>query len=65
MGVSPDNVGGDALSPCIEVCSIDEGTGYCVGCGRTRDEIADWPRMTPEEKRRVLAQLEERKSAFY
>lgn len=65
MSVLPDNVGGDALSPCVEVCSIDETTGYCYGCGRTLSEIADWPRMTPEEKRRVLAELDERKSCFY
>ena len=31
-------------SPCILVCSIDMKTGYCFGCGRTRDEIADWIR---------------------
>ena len=30
------------ISPCILVCSIDTKTGYCFGCGRTRDEIAAW-----------------------
>ena len=29
-------------SPCILVCSIDMKTGYCFGCGRTRDEISGW-----------------------
>ena len=41
-------------SPCILVCSIDMKTGYCFGCGRTRDEIGDWLPMTPGERRAVL-----------
>ena len=42
-------------SPCILVCSIDMKTGYCFGCGRTRDEIAGWIDMTPETRRAVMA----------
>lgn len=41
-------------SPCILVCSIDMKTGYCFGCGRTRDEIAGWIAMTPGERRAVM-----------
>lgn len=44
-------------SPCILVCSIDERTGYCFGCGRTRDEIAGWIGMTAEQRRDVMALL--------
>jgi predicted Fe-S protein YdhL (DUF1289 family) len=44
-------------SPCILVCSIDMKTGYCFGCGRTRDEISSWIGMTPEARREVMAQL--------
>lgn len=44
-------------SPCILVCSIDDKTGYCFGCGRTRDEIAGWLAMTPAERRAVMALL--------
>ena len=47
-------------SPCILVCSIDETTGYCLGCGRTLGEIADWLSMTPEERRAVMQGLPER-----
>ncbi len=32
-------------------------TGYCFGCGRTRDEISAWITMTPEERRTVMASL--------
>ncbi|MBL8581402.1 MAG: DUF1289 domain-containing protein [Rhizobiaceae bacterium] len=44
-------------SPCILVCSIDMKTGYCFGCGRTRDEISAWIAMTPDERRRVMGLL--------
>ena len=44
-------------SPCILVCSIDWKTGYCFGCGRTRDEIAGWIAMTPQDRRAVMEAL--------
>jgi uncharacterized protein len=44
-------------SPCILVCSIDMKTGYCFGCGRTRDEIAEWLTMTAEHRRSVMTLL--------
>ena len=44
-------------SPCILVCSIDMKTGYCFGCGRTRDEIAGWIDMTDDGRRAIMAQL--------
>lgn len=44
-------------SPCILVCSIDMKTGYCFGCGRTRDEIGDWMTMSSTERRAVMATL--------
>lgn len=48
----------DAIeSPCILVCSIDMKTGYCFGCGRTREEISAWLTMTPETRRAVMAEL--------
>ncbi|AKI00141.1 putative Fe-S protein [Hoeflea sp. IMCC20628] len=47
-------------SPCILVCSMDLTTGYCFGCGRTRDEIAGWINYTPEDRRQVMAELPER-----
>lgn len=44
-------------SPCILVCSIDMNTGYCFGCGRTRDEIAAWMSMTGAERRAIMEEL--------
>ncbi len=39
-------------------------TGYCIGCLRTLDEIADWLEMTDEEKSEVLARLDERRKVL-
>ena len=30
------------VSPCISVCKTDPLTGYCYGCGRTKEEIVAW-----------------------
>ncbi len=44
-------------SPCILVCAIDINTGYCFGCGRTREEIGAWSVMSPENRRTIIADL--------
>jgi predicted Fe-S protein YdhL (DUF1289 family) len=44
-------------SPCILVCSIDMKTGFCFGCGRTREEIGAWMTMSPEARREIMALL--------
>lgn len=51
-------------SPCILVCSIDDATGYCFGCGRTRQEIGDWMQYSAEERRAVMAALPARLSVI-
>jgi uncharacterized protein len=48
------------VSPCNGICTLDPASGFCRGCGRTIEEIAQWPRLSAEEKRRVLAQLPSR-----
>ena len=47
-------------SPCKKVCVIHPESGLCIGCLRTRDEIAAWPGMTPEERRAKMADLPRR-----
>ena len=48
------------MSPCISICALDS-SGHCAGCLRTRDEIAGWIRMTPEEQWDLLRDLERRR----
>jgi predicted Fe-S protein YdhL (DUF1289 family) len=47
-------------SPCILVCSIDMKSGFCFGCGRTRDEIAGWMGYSDNERTGIMQQLAER-----
>ena len=47
-------------SPCNSICKIDPASGWCLGCKRTREEIADWPMLRKAEKQAVLERLEGR-----
>jgi hypothetical protein len=47
-------------SPCRKVCALDWKTDLCLGCGRTRTEIAAWTTLSADDKRRVLAMAAER-----
>ncbi|MFN0219579.1 MAG: DUF1289 domain-containing protein [Hyphomicrobium sp.] len=47
-------------SPCNKICVIDEATGLCAGCGRTRAEIAGWTTYTDAQRRRLMIELPER-----
>ena len=49
-------------SPCITVCQLDNLTGLCIGCYRNSDEIREWPILSAEEKKNVLAEIENRKA---
>ncbi len=44
-------------SPCVAICRLDPVTRRCIGCGRTMDEIAAWPDLDDEERRRILDRL--------
>lgn len=48
-------------SPCISVCQLDDKSGYCTGCWRTRDEIALWGRASNEQRLEILAKLHDRR----
>ncbi|MGB7430954.1 MAG: DUF1289 domain-containing protein [Ahrensia sp.] len=47
-------------SPCTLVCSIDMETGWCHGCGRTRDEIGAWSLYTNQQRRDIMQILQAR-----
>ncbi len=51
-------------SPCQLVCSLDLTSGLCFGCGRSRQEIAQWTRYTDDQRAKIMASLPERMTAF-
>ena len=50
----------DIETPCVKVCVVDPETQFCIGCGRTRGEIAGWIAMAAAERHRVIEALPER-----
>jgi uncharacterized protein len=55
-----DSYSKEIETPCIKVCVVEPDSGYCIGCGRTRGEIASWLSLNPVERRGVIAELPER-----
>lgn len=49
---------GDPIqTPCVGTCLMDTVTGYCLGCGRTIDEITAWPSMSEDARSDVVRRL--------
>ena len=48
----------DVKSPCKSICKLvtrkKNGEEFCVGCGRTREEIKLWSRSDNEWKQKVI-----------
>lgn len=51
-------------SPCINVCTMDTDTGWCLGCGRTLDEITEWPKAEPAKLLEIREALPRRIEAM-
>lgn len=49
-----------ALTPCVQVCQIDQMLRLCLGCGRTLDEIGRWSKLTDPQRLMVMQQLPQR-----
>ena len=47
-------------SPCIETCVFSGPKGWCLGCGRTRQECQDWKALKPYARSRLLNELRRR-----
>ena len=44
-------------TPCIAICSTNQGDAVCKGCGRTEDEVQQWPQLGPAAKRAVWRRI--------
>ena len=55
----------DVQSPCIGVCSMDDSTGFCLGCYRTMDEIQQWWDLDNAAKTSVVQKASEREMALF
>jgi len=46
------------VSPCVKVCTLKED--FCIGCGRTTQEIAEWGKATIERRKEIIERLPDR-----
>ena len=50
-------------SPCVAVCKIDYESGYCIGCKRTIEEIANWSILNNQQKKKILAKVKSKNTS--
>ena len=50
-------------SPCVAVCKIDYESGYCIGCKRTIEEIANWSILNDQQKKKILAKVKSKNTS--
>ena len=53
-----------AASPCTGICKLDQNTGWCLGCGRSRSELDDWRIKSEEWRQKVWAEIPSRLTAL-
>lgn len=51
-------------SPCVSVCRMSSMNDMCLGCFRTRNEIAGWSRSDDDDKRATWKLIEQRMAAL-
>ncbi|NOH31449.1 DUF1289 domain-containing protein [Vibrio mediterranei] len=49
-------------SPCIDLCDFSNSKGWCLGCGRTREECKKWKTMKPYVTKILEKELRKRLS---
>jgi predicted Fe-S protein YdhL (DUF1289 family) len=51
-------------TPCNKVCTVDRGSGLCLGCARTLAEIEHWMAFNDGERARIARDLPRRLEAM-
>ena len=57
----------EIISPCVKICKYDSkfmNGMVCIGCFREQYEITNWLRLSSDEKKQALNDIEERKNQF-
>ncbi len=47
----------EIASPCQKICVIHPAEDLCIGCLRSRAEIAQWSTLSPEARADIMAEL--------
>ena len=51
------------VSPCVGICELDIETDCCIGCWRTRKEIAAWSLADDRTRLKFITQARKRRNA--
>ncbi len=43
------------MTPCVGICRLDPDTDLCLGCWRSRDEVARWAIADDVSRRAIVA----------
>lgn len=54
----------EVKSPCVSLCVLSEQQ-VCLGCGRSRDEVAAWSRASVDEQRQVCERAKARMESLF
>jgi predicted Fe-S protein YdhL (DUF1289 family) len=49
------------LTPCIKKCEIDSTTSYCIGCGRTIQQLREWRIYTDDQRIMIINQIRDKR----
>ena len=47
-------------SPCIDICKFSGPSKWCIGCGRTREEVQKCPKLKPYDIKKLKNILKKR-----
>ncbi len=47
-------------SPCIDICKFSGAKGWCLGCGRTKEECRQWKSLKPFDRKKLEKNLKKR-----
>ncbi|MCZ7601974.1 MAG: DUF1289 domain-containing protein [Melioribacteraceae bacterium] len=48
------------ISPCNNICKLDNYSSICIGCGRTSEEITNWIFYSDEKRVEIMNSLTQR-----
>lgn len=43
-------------NPCKSICKLNKDN-VCIGCKRTKEEIASWPKLTNEQRKVIVDRI--------
>lgn len=52
------------MSICKSICEVDKSNTFCVGCGRTLDEIREWYTADQERKKEIAVLARKRSKSL-